>query len=69
MDNFSYILGFVILVVIGSVFYSLYVKIITRKNKAEEAWADIDVELKKRYDLVPNLVSVAKKYMDHEQET
>jgi len=41
---------------------------IKRKNNIEEAWADIDTQLKKRFDLVPNLVAVAKKYMEHEKD-
>jgi LemA protein len=55
-----------IALLIGS--YFLYVEIIKRKNKAEEAWSDIDVQLKKRYDLIPNLVTVAKKYMEFEKD-
>lgn len=39
------------------------------KNKAEEAWATIDVFLKKRYDLIPNLVETVKGYAKHESET
>ncbi len=39
------------------------------KNKVEEAWATIDVYLKKRYDLIPNLVATVKGYANHESET
>ena len=39
------------------------------KNKVEEAWATIDVFLKKRYDLIPNLVATVKGYANHESET
>ena len=39
------------------------------KNKVEEAWATIDVYLKKRYDLIPNLVETVKGYANHESET
>jgi LemA protein len=38
------------------------------KTQAEEAWADIDVQLKRRYDLIPNLVSTVKGYASHEAE-
>jgi len=55
-----------VLILIGC--YVLYVQIIKRKNDAEEAWSDIDVQLKKRYDLIPNLVTVAKKYMEYEKD-
>lgn len=39
---------------------------ISLKNRAEEAWADIDVQLKRRYDLIPNLVNTVKGYATHE---
>ena len=42
---------------------------VTLKNKVEEAWATIDVYLKKRYDLIPNLVATVKGYAKHESET
>ena len=48
------------------VFYILYVGIITKKNKVKEAEAGIDVQLKKRYDLIPNLLTMAAKFMEHE---
>ena len=38
------------------------------KNRAKEAWADIDVQLKRRYDLIPNLVEAVKGYATHERE-
>jgi len=57
---------YILLVIVLIVFYVLYVGIIKRKNKVQESWSDIDVQLKKRYDLIPNMVEVAKKYMEHE---
>ncbi len=47
----------------------IYNSLITLKNKTEEAWSDIDVQLKRRYDLVPNLVESVKGYAKHEQGT
>jgi len=47
----------------------LYNGLIAKKNKVEEAESDIDVMLKKRFDLIPNLVETVKAYMKHERET
>lgn len=47
--------------------YSIYVSLIQKKNKVMEAFSSIDVQLKKRYDLIPNILSIAKKFMDHEK--
>ena len=47
----------------------LYNSLVTFKNRAREAWADIDVQLKRRYDLIPNLVNTVKGYAKHEKET
>ena len=47
--------------------YMLYVSLIKKKNKVKEAMSGIDVQLKKRYDLIPNLLNMAKKFMEHEK--
>lgn len=60
----------IVLIVVGvicAVFYSVYVQVIKKKNKVEEAFASIDVQLKKRYDLMPNVLEMAKKFMEHER--
>jgi len=46
-----------------------YNGLITLRNRVKEAWSDIDVQLKRRYDLIPNLVEVVKGYASHEKET
>lgn len=43
--------------------------LVTLKNRSKEAWADIDVQLKRRYDLIPNLVNTVKGYASHESGT
>ncbi len=49
-------------------YVTYYNRIRTLENRIEEAWAQIDVQLKKRYDLVPNLVETVKGYASHERE-
>jgi len=47
---------------------AIYNGLVTLKNRAKEAWADIDVQLKRRYDLIPNMVETVKGYATHERE-
>lgn len=56
----------VLLALIAVLFYNGFV---AKVNRAEEAWADIDVQLKRRYDLIPNLVEAVKGYATHERAT
>ena len=46
-----------------------YNRLVTLRNRVENAWAQIDVQLKRRYDLIPNLMETVKGYMKHEKET
>jgi len=48
---------------------SIYNGLIKLKNRVDEAWSDIDVQLKRRYDLIPNLISTVKGYASHESGT
>ena len=47
----------------------IYNKLVTLKNRFKNAFSQIEVQLKRRYDLIPNLVETAKGYMDHERDT
>ncbi len=58
-----------ILVVLGFVLMTMYNGLIRSKNQVDEAWSDIDVQLKRRYDLIPNLIETVKGYATHEQAT
>ncbi|HPT08135.1 MAG TPA: LemA family protein [bacterium] len=58
-----------VLLIIGIILISMYNGLIRLKNRVDEAWSDIDVQLKRRYDLIPNLVETVKGYATHERET
>lgn len=58
----------VIIVIVVLIIFYYYNRIRILYNRIEEAWAQIDVQLKKRYDLVPNLVETVKGYAKHEKE-
>ena len=50
-------------------FVGIYNSLVQLRNRVKNAWSQIDVQLKRRYDLIPNLVETAKGYMQHERET
>lgn len=58
-----------VIAVIGFYVMGIYNGLVRRRNAVKNAWAQIDVQLKRRYDLIPNLVETAKGYMKHEKET
>jgi LemA protein len=62
------VLVFIVIVVIALV-AGIYNKLVTMRNRYKNAYAQIDVQLKRRYDLIPNLVETAKGYLKHERET
>jgi LemA protein len=60
---------FAVLLLIGLWFASGYNRLVTLRNNVRNAWAQIDVQLKRRHDLIPNLVETVKGYAGHEKET
>lgn len=61
------ILGIIALLVI--IVIAMYNGLVRLRNQVKNAWAQIDVQLKRRYDLIPNLVNTVKGYMQHERQT
>jgi LemA protein len=59
------VVGLVVLVVVWVI--GLYNRLVRLRNRAEEAWAQIDVQLRRRHDLIPNLVETVKGYAEHER--
>ena len=58
-----------VVLVLGALFASSYNTLVKLRNQVQNAWAQIDVQLKRRYDLIPNLVETVKGYASHERET
>ena len=59
----------IVAILLLSTFIIIYNKLVRTKNLAIEAWSGIDIQLKRRYDLIPNLVATVKGYSDHEAAT
>lgn len=58
----------IVVVLFGTWFVVIYNSLVTRRNRVDESWSDIEVQLKRRYDLIPNLVKAVKGYMKHESD-
>lgn len=65
----SYLLWIIIAIVVIAIlwFIGAYNGLVRLKNRVDEAWSDIDVQLKRRYDLIPNLIETVKGYASHEE--
>ena len=67
MQNIIYIIiGIIIIIALWLI--TVYNGLIRMKNRVDEGWSDIDVQLKRRFDLIPNLVETVKGYASHEKE-
>ena len=58
-----------IILIIIILIISLYNNLVKASQKVKNAWAQIDTQLKRRFDLIPNLIETVKKYMEHEEKT
>lgn len=58
-----------VVVVLGIIFFAIFNSLVRLRNQVRNSWSQIDVQLKRRHDLIPNLVETAKGYMKHERET
>jgi LemA protein len=66
MDMFFVLLG--LTAIAGIAYATLYNGLVKARQKVQEAWSGIDVQLKRRYDLIPNLINTVKGYAKHERE-
>lgn len=65
------LISWIVLIVVVAILLwivGVFNRLVSLKNRAKEAWSDIDVQLKRRYDLIPNLVETVKGYATHERE-
>ena len=69
MNGIAVLVVVVLVVVLAAWVVGLYNGLVVRKNRFKNAFAQIDVQLRRRYDLIPNLVETAKGYLAHERET
>lgn len=69
MEMISSFIPWIVLALVVIYLVSIYNKLVALKNRFKNAFAQIDVQLQQRHDLIPNLVETAKAYMAHEQDT
>lgn len=62
------IVSVILVVAVVVAFYNIYVQLIKKRNKVKEAMSGIDVQLNKRYSIIPNILTIANKFMEHEKD-
>lgn len=67
--SLTLIITLVVVAALALMIIAIYNRLVTLRNRYQNAFAQIEVQLKRRYDLIPNLVEVAKGYLKHERET
>ncbi len=67
MNTFLFVVAFVVVLAVWLI--AVYNGLVRTRNRVKESWSDIDVQLKRRYDLIPNLVETVKGYAAHESGT
>jgi LemA protein len=65
----GYVIAGVVVVVLVLAIVGIYNSLVKLRNRVDNAWAQVDVQLKRRYDLIPNLVETVKGYASHEKST
>jgi LemA protein len=63
------IVSIVVLIVLGLVLVAIYNRLVRARNRVDNSWSQVDVQLRRRYDLIPNLVETVKGYASHERGT
>lgn len=63
------VVGLAIILLIGFYVFTTYNKLVTNRNRVDNAWGQVEVQLQRRYDLIPNLVETVKGYASHESAT
>jgi LemA protein len=69
VENLVWIIPLAVILLVVMWWIGTYNGLVSRRNETKNSWSQIDVQLKRRYDLIPNLVETAKGYMKHERET
>ncbi len=70
-ENFIMMIGLIATIIVGVVLvfvlYNMYIELIKKRNKVKEAMSGVDVQMAKRYDLIPNILVIANRFMEHEK--